>query len=118
MSRRVAPLATLLALLSVLLAAPTAHAEAGLWDGTPGAQPRPSQPAPFAARPGQNSIKSVVGPPSQRPKGDGFIVRARPDLTSLDGPVPPVDVIHLHHGVWLNASGSSPASPIGGIQPI
>jgi plastocyanin len=57
-------------------------------------------------------------PPAQKPKVNGFIVRARPDLVYLDGTVPPVDVIHLHHGVWLNASGRSPAAPIANIQPI
>jgi hypothetical protein len=29
-----------------------------------------------------------------------------PDLTYLNGTVPRVDVIHLHHGVWLNMSAS------------
>jgi plastocyanin len=118
MSRPVAPLATLLALLAVLLAAPAAHAEAGLWDGTKGVEHLHFQTAPIVVKPGQNSINNVIVPPSQRPKVDGFIVRARPDLTYLDGTVPPVDVIHLHHGVWLNASGSSPASPVGSVQPI
>ena len=28
----------------------------------------------------------------------------RPDLTYLDGKVPRVDVLHLHHGVWVNLS--------------
>ena len=43
---------------------------------------------------------------------DGYITRIRPDLTYLDGSVPRVDVIHLHHGVWINTSGSS-NSPFG-----
>ncbi len=49
---------------------------------------------------------------------DGYIIRAKPDLQYLNGKVPPVDVIHLHHGVWLNASGHSPASPLGDVEPI
>src|SRR4051795_6428086 len=118
MSRSVASLATVLALLAILLAAPAAHAEAGLWDGTPGVQHLHFKTAPIVVKPGQNSINNVLVKPSQKPKVDGFIVRARPDLTYLDGKVPPVDVIHLHHGVWLNASGKSPASPFGDIQPI
>ncbi len=40
----------------------------------------------------------------QKPKVDGWITRIRPDLTYLNGKVPRVDVIHLHHGVWLNMS--------------
>jgi plastocyanin len=28
----------------------------------------------------------------------------QPDLRFADGSVPPVDVIHLHHGVWLNTA--------------
>ena len=55
---------------------------------------------PIAISPGQNTI--VTGPNTERPSGDGFIVRIRPDLERADGTVPDVDVIHLHHGVWLN----------------
>ena len=40
----------------------------------------------------------------QKPKVDGWITRIRPDLTYLNGKVPRVDVIHLHHGVWVNMS--------------
>jgi len=115
MSRLVAACAALLTML--VLAAP-ASAEQGLWDGTKGVQHLHFQTGTILVKPGQNSINNVIVPPSQRPKVDGFIVRARPDLTYLDGTVPPVDVIHLHHGVWLNASGTSPASPAGSVQPI
>src|SRR4051794_147554 len=115
MSRIAALGAVLFALL--VLAAP-ASAEGGLWDGTRGVQHLHFQTAPMLVKPGQNSINNVIVPAAQKPKVDGFIVRARPDLTYLDGTVPPVDVIHLHHGVWLNASGTSPAGPIGSVQPI
>ena len=37
-----------------------------------------------------------------KPKVDGWITRMRPDLVYANGTVPRVDVIHLHHGVWLN----------------
>ena len=40
---------------------------------------------------------------------DGYITRIRPDLTYLDGRVPGVDVIHLHHAVWANLSRPSNA---------
>src|SRR5512138_1608666 len=111
-------LAVCSALLCMLVLAPSAFAEKGLWDGVPGVQHLHFQTAPILVRPGQNSISNVVVPASQKPKVDGFIVRARPDLTYLNGKVPPVDVIHLHHGVWLNASGTSPAAPLLNVQPI
>jgi plastocyanin len=60
---------------------------------------------PFHIIPGQNSID--YAPILQRPQTDGYITRIRPDLTYLDGTVPRVDVIHLHHGVWINASHAS-----------
>jgi plastocyanin len=115
MSRIVALTAALMA--SLVLAAP-ASAERGLWDGVHGVQHLHFATQPILVKPGQNSINNVFVPPSQKPKVDGYIVRARPDLTYLDGTVPPVDVIHLHHGVWLNASGTSPAAPIASVQPI
>ena len=33
-----------------------------------------------------------------------WILRIAPNLVRKDGKPPPVDVIHLHHGVWLNLS--------------
>jgi plastocyanin len=118
MSRVPAACAALLLLL--VLAAPAAAAapEPGTWDGVKGVQHLHFETGPILVKPGQNSIDNIFVPPAQKPKVDGYIVRARPDLTYLDGEVPPVDVIHLHHGVWLNASGQSPASPAGQIQPI
>ena len=51
---------------------------------------------PFDIVPGQNSIgfRAVA----EKPQVDGYITRIRPDLTYVDGRVPRVDVIHLHHG--------------------
>src|SRR5919108_3472290 len=57
---------------------------------------------PFDVTPGQNSIG--YAPITQRPQVDGYITRIKPDLTYLDGRVPGVDVIHLHHAVWVNTS--------------
>jgi hypothetical protein len=57
---------------------------------------------PFNIVPGQNSIGFETI--REKPQVDGFITRIRPDLTYLDGRVPGVEVIHLHHGVWLNLS--------------
>ena len=58
---------------------------------------------PIHVAPGQNLI--MVGPVSiEKPAYDGYVIRMRPDLVRADGSVPNVDVIHLHHGVWLNGS--------------
>jgi plastocyanin len=67
---------------------------------------------PFDVIPGQNRIG--YAPISERPKVDGYITRIKPDLTYLDGRVPRVDVIHLHHGVWVNTSrrGASIGLPV------
>ena len=57
---------------------------------------------PFDVVPGQNSIG--LRPILERPQVDGYVTRIKPNLTYLDGKVPRVDVIHLHHAVWLNTS--------------
>ncbi|QEC47342.1 hypothetical protein FSW04_06935 [Baekduia soli] len=61
---------------------------------------------PIRITPGQNTIEAR--PNDQRPQVPGYITRFRPDLvyTKVNAQgghdVPRVDVIHLHHGVWLN----------------
>ena len=62
---------------------------------------------PFDVVPGQNSIG--LRPILERPQVDGYVTRIKPDLTYLDGTVPRVDVIHLHHAVWVNTSGRNNA---------
>ena len=62
---------------------------------------------PFDVIPGQNSIG--LRPIEDRPQVDGYVTRIRPNLTYLDGSVPRVDVIHLHHAVWVNTSGPNNA---------
>ena len=57
---------------------------------------------PFKVIPGQNEIG--YEPITAKPQVDGYITRMRPDLTYMDGKVPRVDVLHLHHGVWVNLS--------------
>ncbi len=65
---------------------------------------------PITVEPGQNNIAYSRGKIAQ-PTEDGFIVGITPNLRYADGTVPPVDVIHLHHGVWLNLSAKDPTSP-------
>jgi hypothetical protein len=62
---------------------------------------------PFDVIPGQNSIG--LRPILERPQVDGYVTRIKPNLTYLDGSVPRVDIIHLHHAVWVNKSQSDNA---------
>jgi plastocyanin len=60
---------------------------------------------PIRIAPGQNTIEAQAN--DQKPQVPGYITRFKPDLvyakTNAQGghDVPRVDVIHLHHGVWL-----------------
>jgi hypothetical protein len=64
---------------------------------------------PFDIKPGQNEIGFQAI--AEKPQVDGWFTRIRPDLTYLDGRVPSVDVIHLHHGVWLNLGRRDATAP-------
>ena len=55
---------------------------------------------PVIIKPGQNTI-SLDGERVPRPKVPGWIVGFRPDLERANGVIPRVDVLHLHHAVWL-----------------
>ena len=55
---------------------------------------------PVKIAPGQNTIE--IDENQTKPPVDGWITGFRPNLTYKDGSVPRVDVIHLHHGVWLS----------------
>ncbi|HEY1273294.1 MAG TPA: hypothetical protein VGF25_00190 [Thermoleophilaceae bacterium] len=83
-----------------LIAAPAASAEV---------QHLHYQTGPFEVTPGQNRI--AIAPITQKPAVDGYITRMRPDLILTNGTVPRVDVLHLHHGVWLNLSHSDATVP-------
>ena len=55
---------------------------------------------PIDIMPGQNNIEAHLN--RMKPKIPGFITRFKPNLVySGTKKVPRVDVIHLHHGVWL-----------------
>ncbi|MDO8364866.1 MAG: hypothetical protein Q7V88_18390 [Actinomycetota bacterium] len=66
----------------------------------PGVQTFALRTGPFDIQPGQNNIDTRGSIP--QPDIDGWIVGIRPNLEYEDGTVPAVDVVHLHHGVWLN----------------
>jgi plastocyanin len=69
----------------------------------PGAERLQFKMGPISIAPGQNAIQ-YSGKSVPKPDVDGWIVRIAPNLRRADGSVPAVDVIHLHHGVWLNES--------------
>ena len=54
---------------------------------------------PVRIAPGQNTIS--LDDDNLLPPGPGWITSFKPNLTYVDGKVPRVDVIHLHHAVWL-----------------
>ena len=54
---------------------------------------------PVHISPGQNTIEFEGN--ALKPDVPGWIVGFKPDLVYKDGTVPRVDVIHLHHGVWI-----------------
>ena len=54
---------------------------------------------PIAIHPGQNPI--VLEPNTERPTVAGYITRFEPNLIYANGKTPAVDVLHLHHGVWV-----------------
>jgi hypothetical protein len=54
---------------------------------------------PVRLIPGANSIEFEGT--DLKPPVPGYITRFEPNLVRADGTVPPVDELHLHHGVWL-----------------
>lgn len=62
---------------------------------------------PLHITPGDNLI--LIGPVTiERPAEAGYVVRFRPDLTRLDGSVPRIDEVHLHHSVWISTAFPDP----------
>ncbi len=99
------PRALVLALLIALVAPAAAQAWPNKQPPTdsgalaPGAKRITYRFGPIHITPGQNTIE--IKPLENRPKVPGFITRFKPDLVRADGTTPRVDVLHLHHGVWL-----------------
>jgi hypothetical protein len=56
---------------------------------------------PVHINPGQNTISLEPIKADGLPSVPGYVTSFTPNLTYLDGTVPGVDVVHLHHGVWL-----------------
>jgi plastocyanin len=79
----------LLALVLFLALAPAARAETLSY-----------RFGPIHVSPGQNTIELAGN--DLKPPADGWITGFKPNLTYANGVVPRVDVVHLHHGVWLS----------------
>ena len=104
--------ASLLALAALLIAVPTASAQGrastiGATARTtveqgpkPGVQRLHYEFGPIRITPGQNTIEFQGN--DLKPDVPGHITRFKPDLEYADGTIPRVDVIHLHHGVWVS----------------
>ncbi len=71
----------------------------------PGAERLHFKVGPFTVEPGQNNIANRSAH-AQQPPVDGWIVGIRPNLEYANGKTPGVDVIHLHHAVWVNLSAT------------
>jgi hypothetical protein len=77
----------------------------------PGAQVLKYRFGPMTIQPGQNLINVDIQ--RQRPAVDGYIVGFRPGLVYADnGKSPSVDVVHLHHAVWLVGEPNGPLQPV------
>lgn len=76
----------------------------------PGAKALTYRFGPMTIRPGQNLIDVAVQ--NERPQENGWIVGFRPGLVYAgSGRSPSVDIVHLHHAVWLVGQG------VGNLQP-
>jgi plastocyanin len=109
---------TLVFLLLLVVAAPAsalpgAHISATNYvkaASYPGMQHLHYEFGPVAIKPGQNNIDFAVN--NLKPQVPGYITRFSPNLVyAKDHTIPRVDVIHLHHGVWL--IGGQPAFAAG-----
>ncbi|HET9024148.1 MAG TPA: hypothetical protein VFN64_06215 [Burkholderiaceae bacterium] len=55
---------------------------------------------PVDVKPGANA--QLIGLNVQKPLYDGYVSRLTANLYRTDGSIPPVDVVHLHHGAWIS----------------
>jgi plastocyanin len=77
----------------------------------PGVQRYLMRYGPLVAPAGQNLV--LAGPMTiEKPPGDGYVQRLRPDLVGTDGVAPPVDVVHMHHAQLMNLSELDRVTPV------
>ena len=111
--------ALLAAVLACLLVAPVAQARSttvrtpqGTITTTPGkngVRHLTFRFGPVRIKPGQNTI--AITNSELKPPGPGWITSFAPNLTYVDGKVPRVDVIHLHHAVWIVSNANQLIQP-------
>lgn len=76
----------------------------------PGKQRMLLRYGPMTAAPGQNL--QLAGPVTiEKPLGDGYVTRYRPNLVDETGTAPMVDQVHMHHAVFVNMSQQDLAAP-------
>ena len=76
----------------------------------PGVQRYLFRYGPLVAPAGQNLV--LAGPITiEKPPGDGYVTRYRPDLVGPDGVAPPVDQVHMHHAQLMNLSEQDKVTP-------
>lgn len=65
---------------------------------------------PITVKPGQNDVllEPVV---IHKPGYDGYMTRFDPDLVNANGEVPPIEEMHLHHGVWTSINSYGEGLP-------
>ena len=57
-------------------------------------------------------MDAVIQPVTiEKPAYSGYLVRFKPDLANVDGTIPDITQVHLHHGTWLNAYPSYGSGP-------
>ena len=56
---------------------------------------------PVTVEPGAN--QQLYAGDIGKPLYDGYVTRLTANLYRTDGTIPPVDVVHLHHGAWLSS---------------
>ncbi|HEX9775184.1 MAG TPA: hypothetical protein VGB83_06360 [Actinomycetota bacterium] len=66
---------------------------------------------PIIGRPGMNDSLIHVTT-FEHPMYDGYTLRWKPGLQRVDGTVPNVEALHLHHGTWLGGV-NGPTSAVG-----
>ncbi|HEY1566673.1 MAG TPA: hypothetical protein VGF68_06625 [Solirubrobacteraceae bacterium] len=94
-------------------------------DAYPGMEHLHFAAGPYRITPGANLIL-VDSNKVPKPAQDGYIVRMAPNLRYANaggkccGSIPRVDVIHLHHGVWLSngATGAGEGNGLAGLYPF
>ncbi len=89
---------------------------------TPGVQHLHFKAGPYVITPGANLILTQIGH-VPKPTVDGYMVKMVPNLHYANangslGAIPRVDVIHLHHGVWLSTGRDGQGEGNNGYGPV